>query len=88
MNKKTKCRRLTELMRKHHKTALDIAKMLGRSHQTVRIWACGAREIPEHTFSLLQVMLNDTAPGDASEQAAVGSDERKDKKKNVPHHNQ
>ena len=58
MNPRTE--KLRELMRSHQLTAADVAKILGRSVSTVRIWRCknSSRIIPETALRLLELELS------------------------------
>lgn len=57
MNKNTK--KLHSLMRQHKLTAADVAGMLGRKVNTVRVWRVQdtARVIPDDTLQLLAMKL-------------------------------
>jgi len=57
MDKRTK--RLRDLMAKHSMTAADVAELLDRSPQTVRVWRCryDARVIPADALRVLELTL-------------------------------
>jgi len=57
MDKRTK--RLRDLMAKHNMTAADVAELLDRSPQTVRVWRCkyDARTIPCDALRVLELTL-------------------------------
>lgn len=50
---------LKTLMAEHSLTPEQVATMLNRSAQTVRIWRCKSdgRNIPEHTLELLKAKV-------------------------------
>lgn len=58
MNNRTK--RLRQIMAKHKLTANQVAGILGRTQQTVRMWRVGTpRTIPEHALELLEFKLGE-----------------------------
>lgn len=66
MHKRTK--KLHQLMAKHKLTPDDVAKILGRSATTVRIWRVngGERVIPEDALFRLETKLASHAHGRAA----------------------
>jgi plasmid maintenance system antidote protein VapI len=46
--------RLFKVMESANLSTHDVADILGRSDQTVRIWRCEAKIIPEHTLHFLE----------------------------------
>lgn len=59
----TRTEELKKLMADHHKSAADVADLLGRSPMTVRIWRCvnGDRAIPRDALELLKLKLEQQA---------------------------
>ena len=51
--------RLRGLMQKHRLSIKDVARIMGRKHQTVRVWHMpnSPRPIPDETLELLAVRL-------------------------------
>jgi len=58
MNERTE--RLRNLMARHGLKAADVANLLGRKPNTVRVWrvADGDRVIPADTLALLELLLD------------------------------
>lgn len=57
MNERTA--RLHEIMRTRRLNSPDVGEMLGRSSQTVRMWRCESKIIPEHTLLALEQAVAD-----------------------------
>lgn len=57
MHERTK--RLRSLMEAHRLKVRDVARIIGVSETTVRIWRCrhGARVVPQNTLRLLELEL-------------------------------
>ena len=55
---------LIQLMTDHGLTIEQVAKLLNRSPQTVRIWRCQTdkRAIPDHSLELLRAKVAPAAP--------------------------
>lgn len=55
---------LIELMNEHRLTIDQVAKLLNRSPQTVRIWRCQTdkRAIPDHSLELLRAKVDVSGP--------------------------
>ncbi|HDR9259593.1 TPA: hypothetical protein QDB21_005615 [Burkholderia vietnamiensis] len=68
MNKRTA--RLKEIMAEHELNAPAVGRLLDRSAQTVRIWRCEAKIIPEHTLAVLEQKV---ASGEHLKDAAGGA---------------
>jgi transposase len=50
--------RLFEIMESNSLTLRDVAKIVDRSEQTVRIWRCEAKIIPAHTLHFLEAHVS------------------------------
>lgn len=50
-------RRLHELMREHELRSTDVADLVGRSSQTVRLWRCESKIIPSHALIALEFAI-------------------------------
>jgi DNA-binding transcriptional regulator YiaG len=55
MNERTK--RLLELMEQHRLEVADVAEILGRAPQTVRIWRSDNQVIPADALKLLELLI-------------------------------
>ncbi|WP_167354199.1 hypothetical protein [Caballeronia fortuita] len=49
--------RLLEIMRTRRLKSPDVAKMLDRSSQTIRMWRCESKIIPDHALTALEVAV-------------------------------
>jgi hypothetical protein len=49
----------------HNLTVAEVAAILNRKPQTVRIWRCDSklRQIPEHTLKVLKISVTKTQAG-------------------------
>lgn len=58
MDKRTK--ELHRIMLAHGLSAAEVANLMKRSEQTVRIWRCKSKDriIPEHTLELLRMKVS------------------------------
>lgn len=45
--------RLRRLMKKYKLTSPMVAKMVGVQPQTVRMWMCGVRSVPEYALTII-----------------------------------
>lgn len=48
---------LKKLMLKHHISARQVADLVMREHQTVRLWLCGGLKVPDSSLALLKLRL-------------------------------
>jgi transcriptional regulator with XRE-family HTH domain len=55
MNERTQ--RLLELMEQHRLEVADVAEILGRAPQTVRIWRCDNQVIPADALRVLELTI-------------------------------
>lgn len=49
--------RLLEIMRSRRLKSPDVAQMLDRSSQTIRMWRCESKVIPDHALTALEVAV-------------------------------
>lgn len=49
--------RLLEIMRTRRLKSPDVATMLDRSSQTIRMWRCESKIIPDHALTALEVAV-------------------------------
>jgi hypothetical protein len=50
-------KRLHEIMRTRRLNSPDVAAMVGRSSQTIRMWRCESKIIPDHALTALEVAV-------------------------------
>jgi transcriptional regulator with XRE-family HTH domain len=62
---------LRRIMHDHGLSAREVAKLLGRSVTTVRIWRCASlgRVIPEHSLQYLRLLMATRGRNEASHAA-------------------
>lgn len=48
---------LDALMNENKLDAVDVGRLLARSAQTVRMWRCESKIIPEHTLTVLELKI-------------------------------
>jgi hypothetical protein len=51
--------RLHEIMRTRRLNSPAVAEMVGRSSQTIRMWRCESKVIPDHALTALEVAVAD-----------------------------
>lgn len=63
--------RLREIMAEHNLKSPAIGLMLNRSKQTVRLWKCEEKVIPDHMLQLLEVKIAALPTADQIDAGAV-----------------